>query len=191
MRWDQIQPSASGSSGARRTYGTWKTLSSDEGRAWKGDWKSLWDGWIWARSEEEKAIGWDTEYDGESLDTDGRERKSRRLPREKWRWISRKNLSLKLKELRSTRSLAGNIIWRQIQGYSQRQPLRLSGNCGSTGLLKVQRGNLQNKEIRGSLRHSHQEPEESKHRPVCPPGVHQQRLCLLRWPQNQRRHALF
>ena len=57
--------------------------------------------WSWARSEEEKASEWTWEHDRVSTHTEERERTSRR-PR-LLRNEGGDNLSLKLKELRSTR----------------------------------------------------------------------------------------
>ena len=58
-RLDQTQPSASGSShDVRRTRGKWKRYSSEDGRAWNGNWERNWNDCCWARSEEEKASEW-------------------------------------------------------------------------------------------------------------------------------------
>ena len=158
-RFNQTKLSASDSSSTQRTCGKRKSHSSDEERAWKGDRKRNGDDWSWAWSEEEKTSEWTWSMEENPPYSRWRAKESQaRLGRSGFG--ARKNLSLKLKGLRSTRSLAGG----KFQGCSQRQPLRPSGNCQSTSLIKLQRRHLQNKVIRGSLRHSH--PGNPKHQHI-------------------------
>ena len=61
----------------------------------------------------------------------------------------------------------------------------------STSRITFQRRNFQNRVISGQLCHSHlgsmksQNLDQRVHQKFC-----QERLCLLQWPQHQRRHAL-
>ena len=96
----------------------------------------------------------DLEYKGVSTHAEGRERRSRR-------------------PCVGQRSIAGNNIWRRIQGYSHWQPLRLPGNCGRSSVGNS--GSMKNQNLNLCVR------VKFHPRPFCP----------LRWPPNQKRHALF
>ena len=104
---------------------------------------------------------------------------------------SKKSLSPKLKKF----SLAGNNIWRNIQGYLQRQPLRLSRNYARMSLTRFQRRNHLNKVIRGQVRHLHHGNPTDQNFYLC---SHRKFYLQHLWPlhellgrlQDQRRHAL-